>query len=60
MVTLNTEIAMDGADAQGVTDEELVRAYNYFNHAGGRYNQIARLIVAEAIGRRMLYGDDDE
>jgi hypothetical protein len=60
MVTLNTEIAMDGSDAMGVTDEELVRAYNYFTHVEGRYNQIARLIVAEAIGRRMLYGDDDE
>jgi hypothetical protein len=59
MVALNTSIIADGADAMGVTDEELIRAYNYFTHVEGRYNQIARLIVAEVIGRRMLEAEDE-
>jgi hypothetical protein len=60
MVALTQSVIEDGADAMGITDEELLRAYNYFAHVDGRYSQIARLIVAEAIGRRMLYGGEDE
>jgi hypothetical protein len=61
MVALkNIDIMLDGADAMGVTDDELLRAYNYFTHLQGRYNEIARLMLAESIGRRMLEADDDE
>jgi hypothetical protein len=59
MVALNNTIAMDGADAMGLTDEELLRAYNYFSRVEGRYNQIARLIAAEAIGRRIMESEDE-
>jgi hypothetical protein len=56
---VKVDIMLDGMEAMGVTDEELLRAYGYFTRVPGRYNEIARLVLAEAIGRRMLEAEDE-